>query len=326
MDNDNAFKVQPGVRLVWRNYLDQLEPIRPELHRYCVSLTGNVWDGEDLLQDAIIRVFSQLGKHDNALENPRAYLIRTTTNLWIDRIRRFEREQAIMTQMVVENSHQNSERRPDARIEDRDAVTRLFQELSPKERAAVLMKDILDLSAAESAAVLQTSVSAVKSSLNRGRDRLAQRRPKLGLNLPPRNIIEAFLKALQEVDIETLRVLCSEDLSGDIVGGVEMSSFDQIKPVFEHAHFVFPQLGFGENPWWEIIEYEGELMVVGYRTLNGIEGVNEIHRLEVVNDRIVRLRVYCFCPDTLRVIADKLDRPIVERPLTPYRSPTPPEP
>jgi len=319
MSDHNAFEIQSDVRPAWRKYLDLLDPIRPELHNYCRSLTGSVWDGEDLLQDAIIRVFSLLGKHDNVLENPRAYLIRTATNLWIDRVRRLAREQTVLRRMVVEDA----EPAPDARIDDGFAAMKLFQDLSPKERAAILMKDILDMSAEESASILQTSVSAVKSSLNRGRDRLAKRRPTLGLNTPSEEMVTAFLKALRDTDIEMLKRLCSEDLSGDLVGGAEMTTFDNVKPVFEHAHFVYPDLGFGENPWWEVIEYEDEYMVVGYRTLNGIEGLNEIHRLEVENNQIMRLRVYCFCPDTLRVVASKLGKNIVERPITPYRSPSP---
>jgi len=318
MNDNNAFGVQSDVRPAWRKYLDLLDPIRPELHKYCMSLTGSVWDGEDLLQDAIIRVFSLLGKHDNVLENPRAYLIRTATNLWIDRARRLAREQIVLSRMVVEEG----EPATDARIDDGFAAMKLFQDLSPKERASVLMKDVLDMSLEESASILQTSVSAVKSSLNRGRDRLAKRRPALGLNAPSKEMVAAFLKALRDTDIEMLKNLCSEDLSGDLVGGVEMATFNNVKPVFEHAHFVYPDLGFGENPWWELIEYEGEYMVAGYRTLNGIEGLNEIHRLEVENNQIVRLRVYCFCPDTLRVVANKLGKKIVERPITPYRSPS----
>ena len=58
-------------------YLDSLAQYRPDLHRYCRRLTGNVWDGEDLMQDTLVRVFSMLGKIDANLENPRAYLIRT---------------------------------------------------------------------------------------------------------------------------------------------------------------------------------------------------------------------------------------------------------
>lgn len=68
---NRAFKAQKRIRGPWRRYLDALAPLRPDLHRYCCRLTGNVWDGEDLVQDTLIRVFSMLGKTDVQLENPR---------------------------------------------------------------------------------------------------------------------------------------------------------------------------------------------------------------------------------------------------------------
>ena len=94
-DARKRFANQGAVRGPWRAYLDSLAQYRPDLHRYCRRLTGNVWDGEDLMQDTLVRVFSMLGKIDANLENPRAYLIRTATNLWIDRVRRSAREQAV---------------------------------------------------------------------------------------------------------------------------------------------------------------------------------------------------------------------------------------
>src|SRR5262249_29481514 len=96
MPSANPFGVQRSVRGPWRRYLDGLTELRPALHAYCRKLTGNVWDGEDLVQDTLVRVFSLLGKTDAKLENPRAYLIRTATNLWIDRVRRSAREHAAL--------------------------------------------------------------------------------------------------------------------------------------------------------------------------------------------------------------------------------------
>src|SRR5262245_25629553 len=91
-----AFGVQRSVRGPWRRYLDGLEPHRAALHSYCCRLTGNVWDAEDLVQDTLARVFSQLGKTQVRLENPKAYLIRTAANLWIDRVRRAALERAAL--------------------------------------------------------------------------------------------------------------------------------------------------------------------------------------------------------------------------------------
>jgi hypothetical protein len=82
-----------------------------------------------------------------------------------------------------------------------------------------------------------------------------------------------------------------------------------------------PAMGFGRKLRWELIEFEGEWMVLGYCTLNGSEAVNEIHRL-VENEGIVtRVRSYCFCPETLGVVAEQLGRALVRRPIT-HRSPS----
>src|SRR5262245_57865168 len=96
MTGPGTFGRQRALRGAWRRYIDRLEPHRPALHAYCRRLTGSVWDGEDLVQDTLLRVFSLLGKTDAPIDNPKAYLIRTATNLWIDRVRRFAREQAAL--------------------------------------------------------------------------------------------------------------------------------------------------------------------------------------------------------------------------------------
>ena len=98
-----------------------------------------------------------------------------------------------------------------------------------------------------------------------------------------------------------------------------MESFEDSKNFFTHAHMVMPELGFGKNPHWQLMEIQGETMVVGFRTLNGVEGINEIHRLEIVDAKISRIRCYCFCPDVLREIADEMDQVALDRP---YRSPS----
>jgi hypothetical protein len=60
-------------------------------------------------------------------------------------------------------------------------------------------------------------------------------------------------------------------------------------------------------------------MVLGFRTLDGVEGLNEVHRIEVADAKIVRVRTYCFCPETLAVVAEAVGcRPLPR----PYRSPS----
>jgi RNA polymerase sigma-70 factor (ECF subfamily) len=307
--------MQRSVRRPWRRYVDQLTAHRPALHAYCCQLTGNVWDGEDLVQDTLMRVFSLLGRTDTRLENPKAYLIRTAANLWIDRMRRSAREQAAM---VLERAEPTSIA-PFETADGRTAARTLFQDLHPQERAAILMKDVLDLSLEETATMLRTTVGAVKSALSRARGRLDGRKPPAGFDAPPRDIIDRFMRALTEKDMHAMKTLCDEHMSAELVGGIELESFERAKTVFEHAHMVMPSLGFGERPWWKVADYEGEPLVLGFRTLGGIEGLNEIHRLEVTEGRIVRVRTYCFCPETLAVVAEAIGVKALPRP---YRSPS----
>ncbi|HET6899102.1 MAG TPA: RNA polymerase sigma factor, partial [Vicinamibacteria bacterium] len=278
--------------------MDRIAEHRAALHAYCRRLTGNVWDGEDLVQDTLVRVFGQLGKSDVRVENPKAYLIRTAANLWIDRMRRSAREQAALVLEHAEPTSAAPFEAPDAQV----AARQLFQVLHPQERAAILMKDVFDLSLEETAAMLHTTVGAVKSALSRARGRLDGRRPAAGLDAPPRAIVEQFMRALSTKDMVSLAALCAAQVSIELVGGVDMPSFDKARSFFEHAHMVMPRVGFGARPWWKVEEYEGEPIVLGFRTLDGVEGLNEIHRLEVSDGRIVRVRTYCFCPETLAVV------------------------
>lgn len=312
------FAVQPEVRGPWRRFLDGLQPLRPDLHRYCCRLTGNVWDGEDLAQDALMRVFVLLGKLDADLEDPRAYLLRTATHLWIDRLRRRARERAHLEGERMEPL-EGEPAPPSQGVEVKQAAGRLMQ-LAPRERAAIVMKDVFDLSLEETASILKTSVGAVKAALHRGRGRLdaADRDAPAAGPRPPRELVERFVAALGAKDIEGLRALCSADVAVELVGGAELEGFERSRPFFEHAHFVMPQAGFGANPHWRTALYDGEPVVLGFRTLEGREGLNEVHRLEEVEGRITRIRCYCFCPDTLRVVAERLG---IEALARPYRSP-----
>ena len=79
------------MRTAWYRFLDLTAPLRPALHGYCRRLAGNLWDAEDLVQDTLLRAFGHLGFVNHTIRNPRAYLLRTATNVWIDELRRRER-------------------------------------------------------------------------------------------------------------------------------------------------------------------------------------------------------------------------------------------
>jgi RNA polymerase sigma-70 factor (ECF subfamily) len=313
----SPFHVQDRVRGPWRAYLDALEPLRPELHRYCCRLTGNVWDGEDLVQDTLLRVFGFMGKIDADLTSPRAYFIRTATNLWIDRLRSQKRERA-WAQSEQRESQPVTSKNVTEQLEVREAAGVLLQQLAPRERAAIVMKDVLGLSLEECAAMLKSSVGAVKSALHRGRERLEDSGGNT-MQAPPRSIVERFTEALSTQNISALQTLCSSDLTVELVGGAQADDFATGQNIFKFAHLTMPLPGFGKYPRWQVVEYDNEPIILGFRTLNDVEGINEIHRFEVTDGVITHVRTYCFCPDTLTKVAADLGLKALPRP---YRSPS----
>jgi RNA polymerase sigma-70 factor (ECF subfamily) len=311
-----TFAVQGDVRGPWRKFIDEIVPLRPDLFRFCCGLTGNIWDGEDLAQDTLLRVFGLMGKVNADLENPRAYLIRAATHLWIDRIRRAGVAQRYAAETApLEDTADD----PDAALMVRRAAIRLFVHLAPQERAAVLLKDVLDFSLEETAAMLKTTTGAVKAALHRGRNRLkaAQEAPAAGATVP-RAVVDRFVTAMTAKNFDAIRALCLADVTVDMVGGNVMESYEQGKIAIEFAHFVIPGMGMGTDPRWETAAFEGEPIAIGYRTKYGVEGINEVWRFEMGDGGVAKVRLYCFTPDVLEAVAQAFGVPALQRP---YRSP-----
>jgi RNA polymerase sigma factor (sigma-70 family) len=136
---DPVADLSETVKGSWHRFLDVYEPLRPELYRYCRYLTRSPWDAEDLAQDAMARAFVTLGCMAHAPPNPRAWLFRVASNLWIDRTRRTREEPGV----VPELSASHEPRDP------REAAGTLIVRLSPQECAAVVLKDVFDLTLEE---------------------------------------------------------------------------------------------------------------------------------------------------------------------------------
>ena len=97
-------RMRHEMRRAWDEYLDRVKPLRPVLHRYCRRLTRDLWEADDLVQDTLIRGFGQLARHHDPIRNPRAYLLRCATHLWIDAQRRRAREREILSELPRDDS------------------------------------------------------------------------------------------------------------------------------------------------------------------------------------------------------------------------------
>src|SRR5262249_50878181 len=147
------------------------------------------------------------------------------THLWIDRVRRAGLERAYAATLPAEPEATDD---PAQVTAVRAAANALFLHLAPQERAAVLLKDVLDFTLEETCAMLKTSVGAVKSALHRGRAKLqqAQRAAVDHPRAPPRAMVDQFVAALAAKDIDTIRAMCLADVTVDMVGGMRAEDFE----------------------------------------------------------------------------------------------------
>src|SRR5271154_6805860 len=190
------------LREAWFRYLDTIVPIRPSLYRYCRRITRDVWDAEDLLQETLLKGFGAIGRGDLAMEpsrvkNSRAYLFRIATNLWIDQIRHREVQSVDADlQQPSSGAHQS--------LATREAASMLLSRAAPRERAAVILKDVFDFTLEEIAVILTTTVGAVKSALHRARAGLQEKQDvrRAGYRAPSKDLLDRFVAAFNARDVQ----------------------------------------------------------------------------------------------------------------------------
>jgi RNA polymerase sigma-70 factor (ECF subfamily) len=291
--------------------VDVLAPLRPDLHRYCRRLTGNVWDAEDLVQDTLLRAFAQLGLIHHAIRDPRAYLLRTASHAFIDRVRRAQAEARALAAADEPLRPAAADRSAAAR----DAAEALFEQLPPRERAAVVLKDAFDLSLEEIARILGTSVGAVKAALHRGRGRLATAETP-DMTVKRRScapeLVDRFLAAYHAGSVEGLVALMQEGGTAENVGcglGIGPDDFegkDHFLYKAVHGHPEWPAALQPEAVRVVRGELDGEPLILCFATRRGREALEQILRLDEEDGRIARLRGYAFCPETMREVAARL--------------------
>jgi RNA polymerase sigma-70 factor, ECF subfamily len=294
------------TKVAWHQFIERTASLRPELFRYCRSLAGSVWDAEDLLQDTLMRAFARLSQASQPIENARAYLFKIASNLWIDRYRS-KREFA-------------SEEMPEAAQPDlplpheiRDAAAQLVAQLPPVERAAVLLKDVFDLTLEETATALDSTVGAVKAALHRGRAKLndVQRDPTIRAprtGNPSAALVDQFIDAFNARDVNRLTALMRDDASSEMVGMfVEHGAALIGKGEKGVLHHTFAS---GGNWRGEVRQFEGEPVGILWAADGGREAVTSIVRVEEREGAISRLRYYFFCPETLAEVCIELGVPV----------------
>ena len=220
-----------------------LEQYRPALTGHCYRMLGSVVDAEDAVQEAMLRAWKSFDRF-NGKASIKTWLYRIATNVCLDtisstnrhRIRPLEigdepgtvSEDMVLTQQSREHwvepipdamalpadDDSNPEDRAILRESIRLAFVAALQYLPPRQRAALLLTQVLNFSAAETAECLEMSVGAVNSALQRARATLDTRNPSVvprTLSDEQTQLVARYVEAFEKYDVSALTNLLHED-------------------------------------------------------------------------------------------------------------------
>jgi len=295
--------VSAAVKQSWRRFLETYEPLRPELYRYCRHLTRSPWDAEDMAQESMARAFVSLGVLDAAPENPRAWLFRVASNLWINRARQARELPSAFLDELAEPAIDPEPRGT------REAAGTLLTQLSPQERAAVVLKDAFGFSLLEIAEALSTSSGAIKAALHRGREKLLAPEPDAGEGVAPA-VLDAFCEAFNARDLERLTALLLDGATLLYPGfKLERGASAVVNGSLRGTLFGCPDGNHAPPPppppRCEIRMHRGQPIFLWW---SGPE-VHAVVRVEVAGERIARLWNYYHAPELLAEVCRELAVP-----------------
>jgi RNA polymerase sigma-70 factor, ECF subfamily len=217
--------------------VSHLEQHRTALTGHCYRMLGSAVDADDAVQETMVRAWRGLDRFDGR-SSLRTWLYRIATNVCLDALADRSRRARPIEDGPVGSVTDALEERPrthwlepvpDVRVLPTDvdpsaqallresirlAFVAALQHLPPKQRAALLLTEVLGWSAAEVADTLDTSVAAVNSALQRARATVATRdlaEPRASLSDEQRAMVDRYVAAFERYDVGALTALLTED-------------------------------------------------------------------------------------------------------------------
>ncbi|HKH16079.1 MAG TPA: sigma-70 family RNA polymerase sigma factor [Solirubrobacteraceae bacterium] len=216
-------------------YRRLVEPRQAELHAHCYRMLGSVHDAEDALQEALLRAWRALPRFERR-SSIRSWLYRIATNTCLDLIaKRPKRVLPIdygppsdphggpgppLVESVWVEPYPDA---PDASYEQRESVELAFiaalQHLPARQRAVLILREVLGFSAKEVAESLETTVASVNSALQRARKTIDEKLPDRSQQATLRTlgdeqvraIVERYMDAWERGDVEAVVALLADD-------------------------------------------------------------------------------------------------------------------
>jgi len=208
------------------------ERYRPEMRVHCYRMLGSFEDSEDAVQETLLRAWRRRETFEGR-STFRAWLYRIATNACLDALGRRERGLQVATGPEVPwlqpfpdhllEEIPADEDEPDAAVVAKETIELAFmtaiQHLPPRQRAVLILRDVLDWTAKDAAGLLGSSVASVNSALQRARAAMKQHLPERRLEWGPgvdaskeeQALLERYLNATQDADAEAFIEMMRED-------------------------------------------------------------------------------------------------------------------
>ena len=307
MEQPITAALQTSLEVTRRQFLEEIEELRPKLHRFCSRMTGSVLDGEDVVQEVLAQAFYNLPslKNQSRLE---PWLFRIAHHKCVDLIRR-ERRQREDT-VPYEEEQEPESAAAENELDDEpinETLAALVGELPPKERAAVLLKDVLQYRLGEVAEVVDSTVGGVKAALHRARTKLrtVQAVPsQVELDLRQRNLLEAYVECFNRRDWDALDRLIQADATLDVV--------DRFVGKMEEAGYFRNYVAL---PWeWKLSlgRVDGEPVILHWKKFGADWRPHAAIRLWWQDGKVARIKDYLHVDYLLRDAATEVDGAAVD--------------
>jgi RNA polymerase sigma-70 factor (ECF subfamily) len=213
-----------------------VEPHRREIHLHCYRMTGSLADADDLLQESLLKAWRKMGTFEGRAPF-RAWLYRIATNTCLNELARRRRPRLLAPDdwsggppaiVAIHHLQPYPDRLldhsadPAARFDEKESVALAFiavmQLLPPRQRAVLILRDVLAWSAREVAESLGCSIASVNSALQRARGTLRahledgpEATAGAVTELGQKRLLARFMHAWERADFDTLALLLRED-------------------------------------------------------------------------------------------------------------------
>jgi RNA polymerase sigma-70 factor (TIGR02957 family) len=201
---------------------DLYSELRPRAFAIAYQMLGSVSEAEDIVQEAFLRMHLTL-QRDEQITSPRAYVATLVTRLSIDQLRsaRVRRERYVgewLPEPLV------TEPTPAEHAETADSLSLAFlvllESLSPRQRAAFLLREVFEYPYAEVAEIIGTDVDSTRHLVARARNHVRERRPRYyASRRQQEELAQRFFAAAEQGDLRALEALLAQDVALHADGG-----------------------------------------------------------------------------------------------------------